>query len=210
MGVPQLFGGTEVNPITLLHVYQILASACASTAWCVGNHTAACRKLHEGGLLSMGVPQLFGGTEVNPITLLHVYQILASACASTAWCVGNHTAACRKLHDVMGSAAEPYLRAIASEGAIVAQGIVPTGDTRPVPRARAASLTATERVFCSRTSSPSGMFAPMGWLSLNGLSFRFFCVCLRQALSCLYRHSDRACSNIPDAFRCNTALPLWP
>ncbi len=91
------------------------------------------RELHEGGLLSMGVPQLFGGTEVNPITLLHVYQILASACASTAWCVGNHTAACRKLHDVMGSAAEPYLRAIASEGAIVAQGIVPTGDTRPVP-----------------------------------------------------------------------------
>ena len=41
------------------------------------------RELHECGLLSMGVPQLFGGTEVNPITLLHVYQILASACAST-------------------------------------------------------------------------------------------------------------------------------
>ena len=88
--------------------------------------------LRACGLLSMGVPKEYGGTEANPMTLLHVYQTLASACASTAWCVGNHTAACRRLYAMMGAAAEPYLRAIANEGAIVAQGIVPTGETRPV------------------------------------------------------------------------------
>lgn len=94
-------------------------------------HPETIQELHEYGFLSMGVPKAFGGTEANPVTLLHVYQILASACASTAWCIGNHIGASRKLHDVLGDAAEPYLRAIADEGAIVAQGVVATGDTQP-------------------------------------------------------------------------------
>lgn len=87
--------------------------------------------LHENGFLAMGVPRAQGGSEASLITLFHVYEILGGACASTAWSVGNHTTACRKLHETLGEAAEPYLRAVVDDGAVIAQGVVPTGDTRP-------------------------------------------------------------------------------
>lgn len=96
-------------------------------------HPETVQELHEAGILAMGIPRSLGGTEANLVTLMQVYETLAGACASTAWCVGNHTAAVRRLNEVMGEAAEPYLRAIVDEGAVVAHGVVPTGDTRPAP-----------------------------------------------------------------------------
>jgi 3-hydroxy-9,10-secoandrosta-1,3,5(10)-triene-9,17-dione monooxygenase len=96
-------------------------------------HPETVQELHEAGILAMGIPKSLGGREANLVTLMQVYETLAGACPSTAWCVGNHTGAVRRLNEVMGEAAEPYLRAVAEEGAVVAHGVVPTGDTRSAP-----------------------------------------------------------------------------
>lgn len=96
-------------------------------------HPETVRELHDSGILAMGIPKSLGGREANLVTLMQVYETLAGACASTAWCVGNHTGAVRRLNEVMGDAAAPYLKAIVQEGAVVAHGVVPTGDTRSAP-----------------------------------------------------------------------------
>ena len=46
--------------------------------------------LQEAGLLRLGVPREYGGYESDPMTFLRVCEELATADASTAWCVFIH------------------------------------------------------------------------------------------------------------------------
>jgi 3-hydroxy-9,10-secoandrosta-1,3,5(10)-triene-9,17-dione monooxygenase len=91
------------------------------------------RDLHDAGLLVMHLPRTQGGTEIDMVTQMEVLELLGGACASTAWCLGNHLDASLRLLSVMGEAAGPYRQAVVHEGAVIAQGITPTGATRVVP-----------------------------------------------------------------------------
>ncbi|MEE8466390.1 MAG: acyl-CoA dehydrogenase family protein [Dehalococcoidia bacterium] len=89
--------------------------------------------LHEAGLLSMAIPSAQGGTEVDFLTQLIVIETIGGACASTGWCLANHTAAVKRAQGLMGDRITPYTEAIVAEGALLSHGIVPSGTTRPAP-----------------------------------------------------------------------------
>lgn len=89
--------------------------------------------LHQAGLLTMAIPSAQGGTEVNFLTQLMVIEVIAGGCASTAWCLGNHTAAVRRAQGLMGDRVTPYTEAIVKEGALLSHAIVPSGTTSPAP-----------------------------------------------------------------------------
>ena len=46
--------------------------------------------LHEAGLLTVAIPRDLGGTEVDLVTQVAIYEIIGGACASTAWVMGQH------------------------------------------------------------------------------------------------------------------------
>ena len=89
--------------------------------------------LHEAGLLSMAIPSSQGGTEVDLVTQLMVIEVIAGACASTGWCLANHTAAVKRAQALMHDRVTPYAEAIVAEGALLSHAIVPSGTTRPAP-----------------------------------------------------------------------------
>ncbi len=88
--------------------------------------------LHHAGLLAMAIPITQGGTEADLLTQLKVVEIIAGACASTAWCLGNHIAAVKIQQALMGGGIAPYLGAIVSEGALFSHAFLPAGTTQPV------------------------------------------------------------------------------
>ena len=55
------------------------------------------RDLHEAGLMTLAISDELGGTEADLITQMAVYEIIGGACASTAWCLGNHGVMCTRL-----------------------------------------------------------------------------------------------------------------
>jgi 3-hydroxy-9,10-secoandrosta-1,3,5(10)-triene-9,17-dione monooxygenase len=91
------------------------------------------RDLHDRGLLTMSIPRAYGGTEVDLLTQMVVYEIIGGACASTAWCLGNHISMCTRLMGMLGEQSRPYIQSVVEEGAVIAHGAVPTGTTLPVP-----------------------------------------------------------------------------
>ena len=94
---------------------------------------ATMQELHHAGLLTMGIPRALGGMECDLVTQLAVFELLGGACASTAWCLGNHTGDCLILQHTLGERARPYLTAVVEEGAVLAGVSVPAGRTRAVP-----------------------------------------------------------------------------
>jgi alkylation response protein AidB-like acyl-CoA dehydrogenase len=82
----------------------------------------------DTGLLAMTLPKFFGGTEANFVTRYEVFKHLGSACAATSWCVGNHGAACGRLYSLMGEKSSPYLKDVSENGAVISQGVVPSGE----------------------------------------------------------------------------------
>ena len=96
-------------------------------------HVESVKDLHESGLLAMSTPRSMGGTEADLVTIVSVFEILASACASTTWCLVNHIAACSILQRCLGDRSETYLQAVVEEGAALGFGAVPSeAETRAV------------------------------------------------------------------------------
>lgn len=88
--------------------------------------------LHESGMLTLAIPRELGGVEADLITQMTVYEIIGGACASTAWCLGNHGVMCTRLLGMMGNGSHPYVQSIVNEGALIAHGAIPAGTTRAV------------------------------------------------------------------------------
>lgn len=79
------------------------------------------------GMLSMSTPKIYGGSEANLLTRYEVFKQLGSACAATSWCIGNHNMACARLYSLMGEKASHYLKDVSSNGSVISQGVVPSG-----------------------------------------------------------------------------------
>ena len=90
------------------------------------------RDLHEAGLMTLNISAEFGGTQADLITQMAVYEIIGGACASTAWCLGNHGVMCTRLQAMLGSGPNPYIRSIVEDGALISHGAIPEGTTRAV------------------------------------------------------------------------------
>lgn len=88
--------------------------------------------LHDAGLMTLAIPREDGGIEADLITQMVVYEIIGGACASTAWCLGNHGVMCTRLLGMMGTGSNPYIQSIVKEGALIAHGAIPQGTTRAV------------------------------------------------------------------------------
>jgi len=89
--------------------------------------------LHEAGLLSVAIPRELGGTEVDLVTQVALYEIIGGACASTAWVMGNHSVLCTRALGMMGEGAHSLLRDVSQNGALISHAAVPGGDTKPAP-----------------------------------------------------------------------------
>ena len=89
--------------------------------------------LHEAGLLTLNIPLVQGGLEADLATQMAVFEIIGGACASTAWCLGNHIATGSIVQNLLGGDSRPYIEAVVEEGAILAHAQIPAGTTRAVP-----------------------------------------------------------------------------
>lgn len=128
--------------------------------------------LHEAGLLSMAIPRSQGGTEVDLVTQLMVIELIAGACASTGWCLGNHTAAVKRAQGLMGNRVIPYTEAVVAQGALFSHAIVPSGTTRPAP---GGYVSTGSWPFVSGSTRARWAFLgtlvpgpPTGWTSIDG------------------------------------------
>jgi alkylation response protein AidB-like acyl-CoA dehydrogenase len=65
------------------------------------------RDLHEAELLTLNIPLELGGAEADLITQMAVYEIIGGACASTAWCLGNHSVMCTRFQGMLGNGPNP-------------------------------------------------------------------------------------------------------
>ena len=90
------------------------------------------RDLHEAELLTLNIPLELGGSEADLITQMAVYEIIGGACASTAWCLGNHSVMCTRFQGMLGNGPNPYIQSVVKEGALIAHGAIPAGTTRAV------------------------------------------------------------------------------
>jgi alkylation response protein AidB-like acyl-CoA dehydrogenase len=91
------------------------------------------REFHEAGLLTLFIPRSQGGTEADLITQLAVFEIIGGACASTGWCLANHTGVTGLIQGIMGERSTPYIQAVVEEGAALAFGLLPAGTTGILP-----------------------------------------------------------------------------
>ena len=89
--------------------------------------------LHEAGLLTLNIPLAQGGLEADLATQTAVFEIIGGACASTAWCLGNHIATGSIVQNLLGDDSRPYIEAVVEEGAILAHAQIPAGTTRAIP-----------------------------------------------------------------------------
>ena len=89
--------------------------------------------LHEAGLLTLNIPRVQGGLEADLATQTAIFEIIGGACASTAWCLGNHITTCLIVQNLLGEDSGPYIKAVVDEGAILAHAQVPAGTTRAIP-----------------------------------------------------------------------------
>ena len=81
--------------------------------------------LHEAGLLTLTIPREFGGAEANLITQMAIYEIIGGACASTAWCLGNHNGTLSRIQGMLGDGSNPYIQSVVKEGAFIAHAAIP-------------------------------------------------------------------------------------
>ncbi|MCH7843901.1 MAG: acyl-CoA dehydrogenase family protein [Chloroflexi bacterium] len=89
--------------------------------------------LHEAGLLTVAIPRDLGGTEVDLVTQVAIYEIIGGACASTAWVMGNHSVLCTRALGMMGEAAHPLLQDVVENGALISHAAIPGGKTELAP-----------------------------------------------------------------------------
>ena len=129
-------------------------------------------ELHEAGLLSMAIPSSQGGTEVDFVTQLMVIELIAGACASTGWCLTNHTAALKRAQALLGDRITPYTEAVVAEGALFSHAIVPSGTTSAAP---GGYVSTGSWPFVSGSNRARWAFlatlvpgAPHGWTPIDG------------------------------------------
>ena len=73
---------------------------------------ATARDLQEADLLAMYIPVALGGTEADLMTQLAVFELFGAACASTTWCLMNHTALCAIVQNVLGEQSAQYVHGV--------------------------------------------------------------------------------------------------
>lgn len=89
--------------------------------------------LHEAGLLTLNISRAQGGSEADLATQTAIFEIIGGACASTAWCLGNHITTCLIVQNLLGEDSGAYIKAVVEEGAILAHAQIPAGTIRVVP-----------------------------------------------------------------------------
>jgi len=90
-------------------------------------------ELRNEGLLTLYIDATDGGLEATYPTQMQVTELVAAACASTAWCLINHSATVLMARSILGESARPYLEAVVHDGAILAHAQAPSGKAVPVP-----------------------------------------------------------------------------
>jgi alkylation response protein AidB-like acyl-CoA dehydrogenase len=89
--------------------------------------------LHRAGLMALPVPASEGGGEASMLDQTKVFEVIAGACASTAWCLINHSALLPLARGLMPrSAGDTIVAEVVADGPFIAHATVPAGDPTPV------------------------------------------------------------------------------
>lgn len=188
--------------------------------------------LHQAGLLTMSMPRDEGGTEADLMTQARVFEELARASGSAAWCLGNHSGTAIYLRAVLGPDTEPFLRSARDDGYLLAHARGPaaqleaaSGGFRISGRWAFASGSHSARwiVLIAPIAGP-----PPGWQNADGetpppMHMRAFVVDLQdpaveivdtwRAMSLRASMSNDVSLHdyfVPDAATALDALPLFP